>query len=359
MLTNFLTGSPFANSDLNKQAWRTITSVKNRQLPRSNSPSQLAIAGASRDYDQMNSNACDIDIFELIARWRMVECIVLCKGHGHLARPAVALKTLSKLRGAMGHALAIGASQEALRPNPKPSQKGHTAPLRAPCPYDPPCAYELFHNAILDPITGYPRATPFTLSVDETGEGDLAITVRLFGEACDWASDFRTGLIGGLKRGLDLGGTSPVIPDIQTALIVAPSLPQLQILDQPFHVQTCTPILRRPRKGVPRDTFDFGTFFTGLATRLTAVARWHGAALVLDGPALKSEAYRLGALGQTHDSVTPISLGKKNDRIGFSGAVRFPQTNALLSTLVQLGQWTHCGSDTSHGAGRYQVGIET
>lgn len=99
----------------------------------------------------------------LMETWRMADCTVLCRGNSALAAE---FATLHRFRGALGRFLAQSASAQSLA--------GH------PCVFDPPCAFDVFHNAQGEMSPGRAMPKPFVIRADAVGD-DLALTVRLFG----------------------------------------------------------------------------------------------------------------------------------------------------------------------------------
>lgn len=179
---------------------------------------------------------------------------------------------LGMVRGALGHALSLSASPQAM--------------AGAPCVFDPPCAYDLFHNEQAQVAPGFALPKPFVLRADVAGP-DLRITLRLFGGACDWAAEFRAGLIAGLRGGLDLG---PVVQGRRTRLPLTvshvdreaqrlPPLPACQTLT----LCSVTPIIQRLQSDPEGFGIDPMALLNVFALWLCGVARWHGIELAAEG----------------------------------------------------------------------------
>lgn len=122
---------------------------------------------------------------ELAELWRTEDVSLLISGEGALVHNPW---TLHRLRGALGQALAIGASMEAV--------------ADAPCPFHPPCGYALFHGALDPDGQGAITDRPFTQEIDDL-DGDLVWRVRLFGHASGWASEFLAAMVAACRAGLD------------------------------------------------------------------------------------------------------------------------------------------------------------
>lgn len=120
---------------------------------------------------------------DLVRRWREGELRLRLAGIGKCVRPDFG----AHLRRSFLGALAAGAS----------------GPARAglPCPWDPPCAFDVFRREQISigPGRGLPK--PYTFVFRPHGE-DLLISLRVFGIACDWLPAAAEGLIAGLAMHL-------------------------------------------------------------------------------------------------------------------------------------------------------------
>lgn len=260
------------------------------------------------------------------------DLVVQIAGHGGLAAGTA---TLGRVRGAMGHALALSASPEAL--------------AGAPCPYDPPCAYDLFHNPQGALNAGFELPKPFVLRADAQG-ADLTITLRLFGAACDWAPEFRAALIAGLRGGLDLGRAGRV-----PMTITAVSHAQLTLAPPPagaLALRTQTPIIQRLRADHAGLGLDPASLLTGFAKRAKGIAQWHGFALDLPEAEL-AEALRTAPPAVAGER-RALARGTK-PRPGFSGRIAFAAPPPELRRLLTLAEALHIGADTTIGAGRVRL----
>lgn len=273
-----------------------------------------------------------ISLMDLAPRLCLHDLSVTVAGHAALASsPAL----LGRVRGAMGHALARSASPEAL--------------AGAPCPYDPPCAYDLFHNAQGALHAGLELPKPYLLRADAAA-ADLVLTLRLIGAACDWAAEFRAALIAGLRGGLDLDRAGRVPLDViaVSRAIVTVAPPPRGTLE----LSTLTPIIQRLRADHTGLGLDAASLMLGLARRATGIARWHGLSLDL------SEAALAESLRTAPPSVTgarhSLSRGTK-PRPGFSGRIRFAAPTPELRGLLGLAEALHIGADTTVGSGRVQL----
>lgn len=275
-----------------------------------------------------------VSLKDLSAQLVIHDLMVTVAGHrGALKSPAL----LGKVRGAMGRALALSASPEAL--------------AGQPCPYDPPCAYDLFHNAQDALNAGFELPKPYLLRADPAGD-DLCLTLRLFGAACDWAAEFRAGLIAGLRGGLDLGPGGERVAMTITAVSRTPITLPPPPGPGPLALRTVTPIIQRLRADHSGLGLDPASLILGLGRRASGVARWHGLSLDLPEAAL-SEALHAVPAGVS-GARRALSRGTR-PRPGFEGLIGFTDPPPVLRRLLALAPTLHIGADTTIGAGRVKL----
>ncbi|MBN9887849.1 CRISPR system precrRNA processing endoribonuclease RAMP protein Cas6 [Salipiger abyssi] len=287
----------------------------------------------------------------LIDGWNVEECRIVCEGHGRLAND---LAVLNRLRGALGHVLAQSASDEAL--------------TGKPCPFDPPCAFDLFHNNQGHMTAGLEIPKPFVLLSDNL-DGDLSVAIRLFGHSNAWAPEFMAGLISAARRGIRMQGQQLSFRVTHAGRRkLAP--PSVTAQNGPIVLRTLTPILRKsdaraqgsPRP-IPQDEAEMLAEFlvstlTGVGNRISGLAQWHQRVLDLDSTSLKAEARALSRDAAIEGKLSRRSFGKKKGRQGFDGTVALPWASADLRGLLGLSAFAHIGADTAMGAGRVLVGTE-
>lgn len=283
-----------------------------------------------------------VDLAALADRWTMHDLRVLVLGQGALAQDAW---TLYRFRGALGHALAPGASPDALADRP--------------CPFQPPCGFALFHGTLdpdgLGPITD----RPFTIEADDL-DGDLLLTVRLFGMAEGWASEFLAAMVAACRAGLDTGRGERVPLTVQAAERMPAALPPPPMPGAGVTVQTITPIVQKSDGGV-RSTVDPASLLSALARRLEALARWQGLRAGWDSRAVGRQASAYCADAQCLLTATTFPTGRYTGRLrpAQSGLLRLPPPPPDLAVLLRLAPALHLGADIAFGAGRVQVWLET
>jgi len=283
-----------------------------------------------------------VDLAQLVGLWRMEELHVLIRGQGALAADPW---TLHRFRGALGHALAPGASAQAL--------------VGKPCPFRPPCGFALFHEPVDPDGLGPVNDRPFTIETDDLN-GDLLICLRLFGQATDWGAEFMAAMVAACRAGLDTdtGVRRPLPVDgamRQAATLPPPLLPGLGLL-----VETVTPIVQKSA-GQSRATLVVPSLLTALARqRLQNLARWHGLLARWDMTAIVAAANATRDLAQdlTAPDRFPTGRDKGRLRAAHSGHLRLPPPPPELLPLWSLASAVHLGADTAYGAGRVRLWLE-
>lgn len=250
-----------------------------------------------------------------------------------------------KLRGGWGRQLLAGASA--------PAAAG------APCPWDPPCAYDvLFRERPL--LKGMEMPKPFLFAAQAGGPDTALLRLTLFGFASDLLDMAADALVRALSTGLDLPGAGrQPVPVLHRHLRSADhlSLPPVPgAVTLRFHTPLC---LRRG--GATLTGADLlPALVTSLGNRVSALARWQDTELLADWPALRDHAARLrvdasgltqitwqrGSARQDHG---PLPMG------GLIGDLHLSGDLAPVWPLLCLGETSHAGSHTAQGLGRYSL----
>lgn len=279
-----------------------------------------------------------VSIEATTAAWRMARITVRCAGEGRLAdHQGVG----ARIRGAWGHALAAGASPEAL--------------VGGPCPWPAPCAYDLFFNTHGHLTARLELPKPFVISLEAQGR-DLVVMLTLFGIAADWAGEAADALVRALRGGLDMGRDRRAALDpVRRDIAVSQGLP-LPEPDRGTVLAFQTPLVLRQDQTAHADP---ASLITSLANRVSGLARWHGLCLDVPGPALAAEAAKLAA-GARWDGPARQSWmrgsqvqGRRMPVQGISGRLSLPPASPLVSALVIMGEHCHAGGRTTSGMGRY------
>ncbi len=244
------------------------------------------------------------------------------------------------LRGALGQVLAQSASPEAL--------------ASQPCSYNPPCCYELFHNAQGKLDDGQEVPKPYILRADRK-PGVIRLTLRLFGQAQAWRHGFHEGWIAAARQGLELDNTQ--VPfKIRYARLDRDVSPAEMTGKGPVRLDFETPlVLRSPRlealragQKPPQDVV-MPLLRRAVAQRLHGMASWQDEPLLQEPDPLDVTAMRFDM------RVLRVRRGPKQWRTGLTGAVTLHPQTARNLRLLQWAQACHIGADTVVGAGRFRL----
>lgn len=253
-----------------------------------------------------------------------------------------------RMRGAFGDELLARASPEAARGDP--------------CPWDPPSAFEVLFRkqGHIEPGLFFP--SPWVLELDSIN-GDLQVTVRIFGFAADYSASVAEVLTSALRNTVDYGGrTGHFFPKAVithrtvkagTKVSVGPT-PNGIILDFLTPVTlTGNPVRQNPR----------GLITTATA-RLAGLARWHDMELETDRDALIVSS-RLLEFEWVEAAAVRWQRGSSRQKKSFSMeglvgrlVIAGEADDLLLATnILTLGERTHIGADIAFGCGRYTLTI--
>lgn len=282
----------------------------------------------------------EVSLTDLAEGWHMARIVVLCERAGDLARDVA---TVAKIRGGLGRRLHDAASQ--------PARAGK------PCPWQPPCAWDLLFNdaGSLGPSLAIPA--PFVIALDRVGQ-DLAVSLTLFGIAADVAGEVAAALVESLRNGLDESGDrrrplSPIAREIGMAVgVPLPTHGGTLLLD------FVTPLALRQGQEIHADP---ASLILSLGNRVAGLALWQGARLALDASALKIEAERLAQLAEwsearaRHWHSGSQAQGRRMPLAGLVGQLTLPVASEDVTTLLALGAECHAGARTTKGQGRYRL----
>ncbi|MFS8037561.1 CRISPR system precrRNA processing endoribonuclease RAMP protein Cas6 [Xanthobacter sp. AM11] len=285
-----------------------------------------------------------VDLEGLVAAFKMRTIQLRVGGAAaHAADPLLC----GRVRGALGDLLAASASPE--------SRAGQ------PCPWSPPCAFEALFRKQGRMRPGVDFPSPWVICAEE-GEGDLLLSLRLFGIACEWAPAVAETLVLAVDRHLGWAAGTGAILDRQLIAADGLAIPDLGAEGaQRIRVDLD---FRSPavcgRGGEARDP---AVLFTGLRHRIEGLARWHGLtvapsqwppitravrALEVRWAAPRALSWRRGSRRQ--DRWVPMS--------GVAGLLRLAGRSddlAPLAPLLALGAEVHVGADIAFGCGRYRL----
>lgn len=254
-----------------------------------------------------------------------------------------------RIRGAFGHRLMAGASPATL--------------VGEPCPWSPPCAFEVLWRKQGRLRAGLDHASPWVIATDPRN-GHLDVSLSLFGFAVDWMPAAIEAMTAALRQDVDWRGqTSFFIPRIEilgrhVRASEGPVLPEEAV--RGAQLTLLSPLAL---SGVdPRERP--GALLMGLLARVEALARWHDATLAdtIDHKALGMLSRELAYDWRDIVPVRWARGSKRQDRQltmrGLLGELEItaqePFGSDVLS-LLALGERCRFGADVAFGCGRYAL----
>jgi hypothetical protein len=267
---------------------------------------------------------------ELIAQFRRSVITAVCP------RPAwlTDAPNLPKLvRGALGRELHRTASPEAA--------------AEQPCPWNPPCTLDVLFG--WQRMAGIEKAIrkPYAVTVD-VGEA-VAVRLVLFGAVEPWTHAAADALVAALRGGIAENGKKRLeaerrcIEDHHGVEVHAPGREAVLEFRTPLAIDT--------RAETPPQE----SFFTALAGRIEALARWHGLVLPpLEADPLKDAFMALRYEFRPHQAARRHAAHRRATRSAtFSGSILLTGDLAPVMPLLSLAEVTHVGGRVSwHGFGR-------
>lgn len=249
-----------------------------------------------------------------------------------------------KVRGAWGEELKASASPRAL--------------AGEPCPWVPPCGLDVFFRIQGKLTGGLEIPKPFVLRVTYAPEKKLVvIELALFGLAGEYAPAAVQSLAAALQHRLRWarGQRAGCRVEMLTLRQADPVL----LLEGEYKacLRFLTPLSQRSGQ---EQMVNPPSLITGLAGRLSGLARWHGVELAADFSAVKSIAQ--GLQWEAHEK-EPVHWFRQSQRqgartipmSGFWGDIWLRGDLLPLVPLLALGQRCHAGGRTTLGMGRYHL----
>lgn len=245
------------------------------------------------------------------------------------------------LRRSFGGALGAGASPECAATHPP-----------SPCPWEPPCALDVFFREQLR-VEGDGLPKPFVTLIHTDG-ADLIAGLRVFGFATDWIPTVEHAFTDALRHRLPwkkLGSTPPPVTDrvLETCEGLAMDTPPTAVaLDwlTPLDAEKIDPVERA------------ASVLTRLHRRLDGLARWHDSRLApLDEGAV---AY-WQAMAQptlTKRSILQVHARQAQRTDVAEGAMALHGDLAPFWAMLRLGERCFVGRGAARGQGRYRLRAE-
>lgn len=253
------------------------------------------------------------------------------------------------LRGAGRAPVGIGAHLRrsflgALGPGASPEARD-----TLPCPWDPPCALDVFCREQMRGPAGDGLPKPYVLRSEPDG-ADLRVTLRLFGIAGDWSFAAAEALTMGLRDILPWGRLSLSRPEIANRSVTTG-----QIVPEPapravrLHLVSPMDISGRDPAREP------WTILSRMIRRVDGVARWSGVGLDSDTSRAVSLMcrelqYGIGGLRLGRHHSANRHAQKRTDPV-LTGALDVAGDLAPLWPLLQAAERCHIGRHAVEGLG--------
>ncbi len=289
----------------------------------------------------LTAPAARIALDQLAENWAAAAIEATMPGYGALASDLVAM---NRVRGGLGQVLLSGASPNAIAGNP--------------CPWQPPCALDVFfrEQGRIGGRHGIPK--PWTLAFDRRGQ-DLIVRITLFGVAIDWAAIMAHGLAQVLRQQIDWKDRAPAL------FLPKPQISDLRVIELgsgpwPRPRSSVTLQFVTPLDAAGDDPFDRPATVIGrLARRIDLLARWMDVAIEADWPVLATLWNNLDydVTGLSRSSL-PSRSGRDNRRFrreAVEGTLTIAGNLAPIWPLIVIGRLTHAGRGAIAGLGRYKM----
>lgn len=277
--------------------------------------------------------------------WHHVRIHIRCQGGADMVADP---RTAARFRGALGRRLAEAASPEAR--------------AGAPCPWTPPCALDWLFGKHGRISGGLEIPKPYVIAT-AAADGDMVVSLTLFGFAGDLAEAIAEAMIRALRSGLNDGSVERVhyrpLEIRSRTLSVFDGVPVM--VPPPGAVLAVT--LRTPlsiREGDRIKAVDFGDLVSAATHRVQGMARWQDTALHADWPELIAEGRTLA-----NHTANPPRIGqwrrgstRQNRHFTVGGSlgqwlVDTPSPDLL--TLLTLAATTGAGGRTTLGMGQFDI----
>jgi hypothetical protein len=280
------------------------------------------------------------DGFALAEGWADQDIVLRLGGIGHLAPPDLGAHLRRSFLGALG--------------------PGGSGPARAgrPCPWDPPCALDVFcREQLRTGGDGLPK--PYVLALQAEGR-DLLVTLRIFGMANDWAMTAAEALVAGVTGILPWGRVIPGLaerPPVTGRQILPGSL-MPQPAPGPLRIRFASPAdMSGDNPGGPADPA--ARLLSRMIRRVDAMARWQGLALspiARRDLTLAAHGLRGTASLTPGRHVSPNRKGQRRDDPVATGWIDLPHLPEPLWPILAISARCHVGRHATEGLGALQIG---
>lgn len=245
-----------------------------------------------------------------------------------------------KIRGALGEALKLTASQQAV--------------AGQPCPWSPPSALDVLFRCQgkITPALEIPK--PYVLAVYPDGD-DLLIRLTLFGFASDWTEMVSEALVRAVRGPISIERSLEIIDRrywSQERVVCRTTGIAAIVFQSPLQI----------RQGQQRVRLDLPTLVANLGNRISSLARWQDAAVDASWSDLKVHAGRLQVVPlEQQDHQWSRFSRKQRRRIPIEGecpAWLIRGSLGPILPLLAIGAVTHAGGRATLGLGRYELEVD-
>lgn len=251
-----------------------------------------------------------------------------------------------RLRGAFGLSLMRSASPESL--------------AGAPCPWDPPCAFEVLFRKQGRITSGIDFPSPWIIMVDRIDD-DLIVTLQLFGFASEFAPAAIEAMSNALMHSTDFSGTFKNAPSTHVIdrMVGSGEAPDYSIsTPRAIALDFMSPVNLTGKSVIDHPA----SLLAMLPFRLTGVARWMDFDLVLNRDCFLDAIQRLSFSWTDFSRLDWVRKSgpqkKKIPMKGYMGRLSISGDSHAIATVLpalSFGEIAFCGADVAFGLGRYNI----
>jgi len=223
-----------------------------------------------------------------------------------------------------------------------------------PCPWDPPCALDVFLREQFRGARGDGLPKPYVIFTDVAGD-DLLVSLRVFGAANDWFNLAAEAMLAGMREILPcrrlFGCDLPPVAGRRVERVAGIGIPEGS---SSVSLEFITPV-DVAGKGGPIEA----SLLSRLLRRVDALARWQGFAL---SPAFARTLAKLIGEMDYHGSrlvageyFSPNKKLQKRRHATMTGALVVTGALGPVLPVLAIGERCHIGRAAIEGLGRYNT----
>lgn len=229
-----------------------------------------------------------------------------------------------------------------------------------PCSWDPPSALDIFCREQLRGPRGDGLPKPYVVEC-AIDQGDLIVTLRVFGMANDWFMTAAEAMAAGIRTILPWGRLYPGRKSAPHILSRDISVDVLRPF--PINVRVVRLVFTSPTDtGRSDPRVEPHRILTRLQRRVDGISRWNGVGLADEaGGALAGQmkGYSFNASGlQTGHHQSPNARGQVRRKDTMTGALLITGDIAKIWPLLAMGEKCHLGRGAVEGLGAFRLESE-